>query len=292
MIYLTGSTGFIGTNLTRHLRNSKPIVPLSYRNLPSTHQSLSNKTANTLIHTAWLGVAGADRDSISQSQNAELTHKLCDFILAHNVQHVVAFGSQAEYGVQNRILTEDSSLNPTTQYGIYKVRCHNILQERLLPFNVNVTWLRLFDTFGPYDKPHWLIPTVIRNALSNTDVSLTLCDQYWDFLYIQDVVDAVLAILHHHHHLEPSSVFNLSSGTPVVLSDLVTYIYKYINPTHGRPLFGSRPKRAGEINFLCGSNLQLRQATGWSPTTDIYNGMIKYIAWYKTNEAFACNSTT
>ena len=283
MIYLTGHRGFIGKNIINCLESEYTFRKIKYSEPESSTSGITKNSVPMLIHTAWIGVAGAERNSDSQSRNVELTHSLCDLILEKNIKRLIAFGSQAEYGIHNKVLSEECTLNPLTKYGYYKCLCHEIFKERLIPYDVEVIWLRLFDAYGPYDKPHWLIPHVINSALANQDAALTECDQYWDFLYASDVVNAVKSLIEMTSSIEKCSTYNLSSGIPIRLSEIVDYIYQSISPLNGKALYGVKRKRAEEISFLCGSNLALTNATGWKPTQDIYSGIVKTIEWHKSN---------
>ena len=151
MIYITGANGFIGKAINLWLSNRLYPVTLLQRN--SFHKDLTViNEENILIHCAWEGVLGKERNDNLQFKNINLANSVIDFIKKHNIKRLIAFGSQAEYGSPNKKIDEDFPLSPNTLYGETKIRVFNLFKERLSCENVEFIWLRLFDPYGPGDK--------------------------------------------------------------------------------------------------------------------------------------------
>ena len=274
-VYITGSAGFVGQAISNWLElNGFEVVRL---NRDSIHKlTIKAKPGpHTLIHCAWAGVLGKDRNSDLQQQNIQLCEKILALAASLNIDQLIAFGSQAEYGNPNRKVDETAPLQPTTRYGEIKIACQALLREGCNKKDIPFIWLRLFDPYGPGDRPEWFLPYVIQSAFLDISPELTECTQIWDYIYIDDVCRCVELMLSQQAQLRLNGCYNLSSNQPIVLRDLVNMVFDKIKPLTARPLFGYRPFRDDQVHHLQGCNKKLETDFGWSPQTLISEGLEK-----------------
>lgn len=288
MIFLTGSSGFIGKSIKKNfVSNGIQIYELDLRNNESHQDKINlNSSENTLIHTAWAGVSGKDRNNDIQQENILLTKRVIKLIEPLKVSRIIAFGSQAEYGICSERITEDNKLNPQTLYANKKVECFNIFEEYYLAKNdIDLIWLRLFDTYGPMDNPNWFLPYVINSALKNRSPLLTDCSQKWDYLYIDDLVNCMKKIINSPIELNNKSIstFNLCSDNPIFLKDIVNLIFEIIKPLNAYPKFGYKNFRKNQQLYLHGNNSKIITKYKWKPEVSIKEGIIKTIDYIKEN---------
>lgn len=271
MIYLTGSSGFIGQAILRRLKLSSKLSYLRLSRDLEPEIPANPLEYNSIVNCAWAGVLGSNRDSKVQTQNLKYTENLANYVIRNNIKHVVSFGSQAEYGNLTSISNEALPLNPLTLYGKTKVKSHNLLMDMLSPRGISLTWLRLYDPYGPGDNPKWFLPYLISCALEDVSPKLTACTQMWDYVYIDDIVQLIFAIL----ASKPSScsVYNVSSSHPVSLKYVVQTVFDIIKPPQALPIFGAVPFRDGQQHYVCGSNKKVNLNFGWAPETSIENGL-------------------
>lgn len=276
-VYITGSTGFVGQAISNWLELSgyqvirldrDSIHQVNIKPIPGSH---------ALIHCAWAGVLGKDRNSDLQEQNIHLCERILELADSLNIDQLIAFGSQAEYGNPNCKVEEAAPLQPTTRYGEIKIACQELLNKGCNKQNIPFIWLRLFDPYGPGDRPEWFLPYVIQSALLDRSPELTECTQIWDYIYIDDVCRCVELVLRKQMHLRLSGCYNLSSNQPLVLRELVSMVFEKIKPPNARPLFGQRPFRSDQVYHLQGCNKKLQTDFGWEPLTSISEGLEKTI---------------
>ena len=278
MIYLTGSNGFIGKSIYHYLiRKNIKVLKLKREyliNLPI----LCNEE-NTLIHCAWNGIYGSLRKSEEiQTSNIELTKTLIKVIKKLEINKIIAFGSQAEYGIVNKKIKENFTLKPADSYGKYKIESCNILSEFCESEKKKFIWLRLFDTYGPQDNSKWLIPYVINSALNNSSPKLSNCNQIWDYLYIDDLCNCIFKIIKSKN--DKSDFYNLSSNKEIILRDIIEKIYEIIKPSSSKALYGSIINNSG-LKYLCGDNNKLKKNYSWEPIIPIEKGLLKTIDFYR-----------
>jgi UDP-glucose 4-epimerase len=284
-ILLSGSTGFVGRALQRYLQDHNfQVYPLIRSHLSGSPSFISSLPKSPIIiHTAWAGVLGSQRNSELQDSNLEISRRILFIAKQAKAQALIAFGSQAEYGNPNRVVDEDDLLRPTTVYGQRKLDCYQLLAEGCSNLRIPLTWLRLFDPYGPGDNPAWFMPYVIRSALSDVSPELTDCAQLWDYIYIDDVCSAVgaIALAAQINKFKPGC-YNLSSGLAVRLKTVVDLVFEKVSPATARPLYGAVPYREDQVMHLQGCNEKLCRAFAWAPATNLELGIARTVNYFKS----------
>jgi UDP-glucose 4-epimerase len=280
MIFITGASGFVGKTILTFLGQlGMPVCKLDRSNQPPPHVCLHSEN-NIIVHCAWAGVLGVDRNDKIQSTNIALTHAVANLAIRCRAKKVIAFGSQAEYGISDHVTTEETPLRPITLYGKTKVECHQLLRLILNQHEIPLTWLRLYDPYGPGDNPKWFLPYVICSALLDRSPDLTECTQVWDYLYIDDVSRLVTEIIQ--TPIKHDCTFNLSSGLPVSLRDVVELVFTSIKPKTAIPRYGALDFRPDQQFYVVGSCDRLTKATQWKPSTDLKTGIRETIKYFRT----------
>jgi nucleoside-diphosphate-sugar epimerase len=129
------------------------------------------------------------------------------------------------------------------------------------------------------DNSDHLIPSVILSLLRGERKALTTGEQRWDYIYVEDVVNAIYKLA-----VAPGAngVFNLGSGTAHAIRTIVERVRDLIDPS--LPLgFGEVPHNAEKIRSLQIDNSRLRQATDWSPQVSLDEGLRRTVEWYSKN---------
>ena len=277
-IYITGSNGFVGKAFCAS-RQSKHfnIVKLHHSSSFPT-KNLSSSSENVLLHLGWAGVLGSFRDDdVLQSKNLDFAKLLCNFCLENNINQILALGSQAEYGINNEMITESSPLSPLTSYARTKVEVSQLLSSFALQNQISFTWLRLFDTYGPFDNPNWFLPYIINSYRKNMPPKLSSCHQIWDYLYIDDLVDVLYRLIDLTDCKYPrNSFYNLCSGEHVSLKS-ISQIVRLAFSSSIHPIYGSFTPTSNQQSSIRGCNYKLCEYTGWHPSIDLVTGIIKTI---------------
>lgn len=297
---LTGASGFVGSNVLRQLLREGAEVAVLLR-APESAWRIREELARArviagdlsrpdafagavrdfapthVLHMAWHGVAGSERNSTVQSRNVGEAMELLALGREAGATSFVGLGSQAEYGPCRDRIGEATPTAPTTMYGAAKLAT-SILAERYCALNgVRFGWLRLFSSYGPADNPDWMIPYLTRKLLRRERPSLTAAEQRWDYLYVEDAAAAVYAVA---RSPEASGVFNLGSGEAPPLRQVIEGIRREIDPSLDVG-YGEVPYRPDQVMHLEADIGRLKASTGWAPRTALAEGIRKTVAWYR-----------
>jgi nucleoside-diphosphate-sugar epimerase len=189
---------------------------------------------------------------------------------------LVFTSSAAEYG-SGEHLHEDGVVRPGTIFGASKAAATALIQTYVRLHRLNAVILRLFTPYGPWDLHRRLIPHAILSALQGLDVPISEGNQERDFIYIDDVVHALILAVE--RPIEPGSVFNIGSGRGIPVREAVELTLKLM----GRPvkaLFGALPTRSDEIMKMSADITLARDRLGWKPEVSLEEGLRRTIAWF------------
>ena len=290
-VLLTGASGFVGAAVLRQmvmqrrdvavlLREASdttriddllgrvPVIRGDATRIEDARAAIAAFSPDCVVHLAWQGVKGADRNSQVQLENLPAAIALHRLAVDLGVARIIGMGSQAEYGPQGGRISEDTPTRPTTLYGAAKLATGILLERAAATAGQSFAWLRLFSSYGPGDDPSWMIPYLVDRLLAGERPSLTAAEQVWDYIHVDDAAAAVVAMT----ESDASGMFNLGSGTARPLRDIVVMVRDLIDPS--LPVgFGEVPYRADQVMHLEADVSRLRAATGWSPAVDLRTGL-------------------
>jgi len=298
-VLITGATGFIGQHCLSLLEARRyEIHAVSSRKITANdsniqwHQADLLDTTQTatlmakvkpshLLHFAWYVVPGKYQTSTENLIWVQDSIGLLREFVKHGGQRVVMAGTCFEYDWRYGYCSETvTPLFPKTLYGI----CKHSLQLMLAAFSketgLSSAWGRIFFLFGPYEHPDRLVAYVIRSLLRGEPARCSHGNQIRDFLYVQDVADAFVALL----ESEVSGPINIGSGKPVVLRDILCKIAEMQDRSDLIQL-GVLPIREDEPNLIVADVHRLQKEVGWYPNYGLEKGLDKTIEWWKKSLA-------
>ena len=220
-IIITGTTGFVGKNLTQYLINkSDKIIPLSLR---SGDYQLDD--ADAIIH-----LAGKSHDTKNTSDdneyyrvNTDLTIALFDKFLQSDIKDFIFFSSvKAAADTVEGVLTEDTEPNPQTAYGKSKLQAEEYLLSKVLPAGKRLIIIRPCMIHGKGNKGNLnLLYKVVRLGIPWI---LASYDNQRSFINIDNLNFIIYSILH-----DPkvaSGVYNIADDVAISTNELISIIAK------------------------------------------------------------------
>lgn len=212
--------------------------------------------------------------------NVRGTQNLLEAARGAGVRKVVLASSAAVYGDSQRMpLQEDSPLRSLSPYAAAKQTNEVFADLYTRVYDLPVVALRYFNVFGPRQAPDSdyaaVIPIFIRNLI-NGERPVIYGDgtQTRDFIYIEDVVNANLAVAKHTHSV--GMHFNVCTGKAVSILNLLETLSELF-PESPVPKFIEA--RRGDILHSVGDATLLEEVTGFKPLVSLKAGLQKTTEW-------------
>lgn len=212
--FVTGSTGYVGSNLVNTLSGLGWEVKCYRRD---KELDLEKYDPEVIFH---LAAELKDEKKMVES-NIGLTVKLLAASTNVFYQAFVNIGTSSEYGPKDHPIKESDGLAPDTAYGLTKAQATVSCQEHAMRLKKPLITLRPFSIYGNNEKDNRLIPTAIRCAL--TGETLTLGEGAHDFVHVDDVVGAMI---YFSGNALPGEVVNIGTGVQTTNQEVVELIEK------------------------------------------------------------------
>ncbi len=202
----------------------------------------------------------------------------------HNASRVLVTSTSEVYGTAQYVpIDEKHPFQGQSPYSATKIGADRLAESFYRSFQLPVTIVRPFNTYGPRQSARAVIPTVITQLLDGkTDIKLGAVTPTRDFNYVLDTVAGFQAIAQTAATI--GGEINIASGTEISIGELAAELIRQINPAARIECeeIRLRPENS-EVNRLLGSNHKLTQLTGWQPQYTLARGLQETIAWMEQN---------
>jgi GDP-4-dehydro-6-deoxy-D-mannose reductase len=275
---VTGSSGFVGRYLVRHLEDSGDEVAgldrhsgVDVTDADAVRAAFAAHRPETVYHLAAVSHIGASWSAPLEvlRVNAEGAFNVLRAALDTGVSRFVLVGSADEYGIVTEAdlpITEDAPLRPVTPYGASKVAAEYLGLQTHLGEGLPVVRVRSFNHTGAGQGERFLVPALARRiaeaeARGAKEVAVGSLDPVRDFTDVADVVRAYRLLA---ERGQPGEVYNVCSGRGWSVAELAERLLR--SARHSMELVEDPALvRPVEVPRLVGDNTRLRAATGWAP---------------------------
>lgn len=232
-----------------------------------------------LLHFAWYAEPGKFWHSPENFLWLEATIALLRSFKKWGGHRAVMAGTCAEYDWNFGYCSEEiTPCRPVTPYGVCKNALQEVLSAYALAENLSSAWGRIFFVYGPDEHPSRLVASVITSLLRGKTAPCTHGNQVRDFLHVEDVASAFVALL----GSTVEGAVNIGSGSAVALRDIITAIANSLN-AHDKVIFGALAPAHLDPPLLVADTRVLTGNIGWTPRYAIDTGLEQTINWWKSH---------
>lgn len=207
----------------------------------------------------------------------------------HPVEHLIYASSSSVYGANTKLpfSEADKADHPVSLYGATK-RANELMAHAYSHlFAIPATGLRFFTVYGPWGRPDMAYFSFTRKIAAGEPIDVFNGGRMErDFTYIDDVVDAIVALVGRPPQpardapgTTPAShrVYNIGNHTPVPLERFIAVIE---NAVGRRAIKRMLPMQPGDVHATYADVDDLAAAVGFAPRTSIENGITAFVDWY------------
>jgi CDP-glucose 4,6-dehydratase len=241
-------------------------------------RSVFHLAAQTIVPTA------NRSPSSTFESNIRGTWLLLEACRSHGAERVIVASSDKAYGRQEHLpYTEAQPLAATYPYDVSKAACDMLARSYWPSFGLPVAVTRLANVYGGADThPSRLVPEAVFAALAGrAPVVRSDGSPERDFLYVEDAVEAYLAVWSALAQGEArGEAFNAGGGSPHRVGDVVALICRLAG-AEVQPDVRGAGTPPGEIDRQWVDSGKLRGLTGWEPSVALQDGLRRTIEWYR-----------
>ena len=307
-ILVTGADGFIGSHLVEMLlKKGHKVRALSYYNSFNFWGWLEDIPANpnleivngdvrdphfcreitkgidTIYHLAALiaiPYSYVAPDSYIDT-NVKGTLNICQAAKDNGVSKILVTSTSEVYGTAQYVpIDEKHPTQPQSPYSASKIGADAIALSYYNAFDLPVTIIRPFNTYGPRQSARAIIPTII-SQIANGAKQIEVGDMTptRDFNFVEDTCEGFIQIANSKN--VAGEVINIGSNFEISIKDTFELIKKIMKSDVE---FISKKERIrpakSEVFRLWCDNTKINKLTGFVPSTSIESGLEKTIHWF------------
>lgn len=298
-VLITGADGFIGRNLVRRLLEEELEVYAVVYPGNNIYETYSNKllhvkcldltqvlnhirefppNIDVMYHLAWMGVRPELRNDLDvQMSNINMSIDCMKLAIAIGVKKIVFPGSTNEYLYYGKPLNKDAVPSPNNAYGAAKIALRYLCSDYATRNNIDFIYAIVTGIYAADRRDNNVIFYTIDKLLHKEKPSLTKLEQLWDYVYIEDVINAFIAI---GRKGRGGGVYAVGHGDNWALNNYIEIIHQKIDPL--LPLgIGEVPYSSAQLPCSCVDLTDIERDTGFKPQVDFDEGITRVISKVK-----------
>ena len=306
-ILVTGADGFIGSHLTEMLVNRgykvKALAQYNSFNNWGWLESVNHKNEIEIIsgdirdlnlcrtitkdidmifHLAALiaiPYSYLAPDSYLET-NIKGTMNICEAARENGVSRIIHTSTSEVYGTAKYVpIDENHPLQPQSPYSASKISADAMAMSFFNSFDLPLSIVRPFNTYGPRQSARAVIPTIITQIASGKkEIKLGDTSPTRDFNYVEDCWRAFIMIAESDKTI--GETINIGSNSEISISDTLKLIKELMlsDVTFINDEQRNRPKNSEVFRLWC-DNKKIKNLVGYKPQVSFRDGLKKTIEW-------------
>jgi NAD dependent epimerase/dehydratase len=248
---------------------------------------LAVKGSNIIFHLAALiGIPYSYHSPDSYvDTNIKGTLNILQAAKEHNCEKILITSTSEIYGTAQYVpIDENHPYQGQSPYSATKIGADKIAESFYRSFNLPVSIVRPFNTYGPRQSARAVIPTIIIQLMAGLrEIKLGSLTPTRDLNYVKDTVNGFVSIAKSDKTI--GEEINISTQTEISVGDLAKKIASLmeIEITIKTDEQRIRPEKS-EVERLLGSNQKILRLTDWMPKYNLDRGLLETIEWFSNEK--------
>lgn len=312
-ILVTGSDGFIGSHLTEELvRAGYQVKAFVYYNSFNTWGWLDTLPSDVMKNVEIFQGDVRDPNGVKEAMkgtaavfhlaaliaipfsyhspdtyvdtNIKGTLNILQAAREQDLERVLVTSTSEVYGTAQYVpMDEKHPFQGQSPYSATKIGADRLAESFYRSFQLPVSIVRPFNTFGPRQSARAVIPTIITQLLAGKEkIHLGSLTPTRDFNYVKDTVNGFIKIYESERTI--GEEINIATQHEISIGELAEELIRQINPNAKIVCDEERlrPEKS-EVNRLLGSNKKIKELTDWKPVYSFEEGLSETISFFKDN---------
>lgn len=199
-------------------------------------------------------------------------------------ERIMVTSTSEVYGTARYVpIDEKHPFQGQSPYSATKIGADRLAESFYRSFQMPISIVRPFNTYGPRQSARAVIPTIITQLLAGKEeIKLGSLTPTRDFNYVKDTTAGFVAIAESDRTI--GEEINIATQREISIGELAQEIIRQINP-RARIVCDEqrlRPEKS-EVNRLLGSNEKIQRLTNWRPQYTFEQGIRETISWIRKN---------
>ncbi len=187
------------------------------------------------------------------------------------------------YGTaQQPLINEEHPQCAQSPYAASKIGADQLVLSYYRSYDLPVSIMRPFNTFGPRQSSRAVIPTIITQAIQSSEISMGEFDSIRDFCYVSDTVQGFLKMASSQESV--GKTIQVGCGKGISIHELAKQILKIVQKD--MPLVKDvqriRPEKSEVMRLVCDNSLA-KKVLGWSSSISLNEGLERTVEWIRSN---------
>ena len=271
-IIVTGAAGFVGKHLVKKLKNTDyEVIEVTRKYGEITEATTWNNLprADVVVHLAAKSFVPESWISISEFLSCNLggTIEALNYCKSRNSKLV--YISSYLYGNPKKLpITESDELFVNNPYALTKKMAEEACQFYADNLGVPVTILRPFNVYGVGQSDQFLIPSLIKQIITQNEIHVKDIIPKRDYLYIEDLTSAIAKAINYQTNFD---IFNIGSGVSHSVKDLIDIIQYTAGTSY--PVYSESSRRKNEIMDTIADISHAKKLLNWEPLWSLNEGI-------------------
>ncbi len=201
-----------------------------------------------------------------------------------DLERVLITSTSEVYGTAQYVpIDEKHPYQGQSPYSATKIGADRLAESFYRSFELPVTIVRPFNTFGPRQSARAVIPTIVSQLLTGKEqIRLGSLTPTRDFNYVKDTASGFYEIARSERTV--GEEINIATQREISIGDLAEELIRQINPQAQIVCDEQRTRpEKSEVNRLLGSNEKIRRLTKWQPRYTFEQGLAETVEWIRQN---------
>jgi UDP-glucuronate 4-epimerase len=223
------------------------------------------------------------------------THELLEAGRAFPPEHMLFASTSSVYGANTQMpyAETDKADMQMSFYAATKKANEAMAHSYSHLFDLPITMFRFFTVYGPWGRPDMALFKFMHNILAGIPIDVyNYGEMKRDFTYVSDLIEAIyllIDVVPKRDHcvgsndslspVAPWRTINVGNSEPIKLMDFISAIEKVTGKTANLNMM---EMQAGDVPVTWAQTTLLEDLTGFSPQTDIAEGVKKFAIWYRS----------